>query len=264
MRTFRQLAVTAVAVITIPTLATAADVQVKVTVENLAPMNSISFAPLRIGFNNGTYDSFNNGAAPSQAIISIAEGGSGADWFPAFGAADATAVLGTVVPNPAGPLTPGATGMGTFAVDPAVNPYFTFAAMAVPSNDYFIGNDSPTAHELFDGMGNLNIASITLTASDLWDAGSEVDGTFGAAFLQGSMNSDHTDENGVVGFDFADLSVFNGETTAANYTFDSQLTANTDIYRISFAIVPEPSSAIMLGATGLVLLRRRRRIAGRA
>lgn len=258
MRAFRKIAVTAVVGAVIPALVLAADVQVQVTVENLAPTNSISFAPLRVGFNNGTYDSFDNGATAGAAIVSIAEGGSGSDWFPAFGAADPTAVLGTVVPNPAGPLVPGATGVNVFSVDPSVNPYFTFAAMAVPSNDYFIGNDSPTAHMLFDGAGNLNISSITLTASDLWDAGSEMDGAFGAAFLQGSMNSDHIDENGVVNHDFGDLSIFNGLTTAAGYTFDSQLAANTDIYRISFAQVPEPSTALLVAASGLLLLRRRR------
>ncbi|MBA3483112.1 MAG: PEP-CTERM sorting domain-containing protein [Pirellulales bacterium] len=58
----------------------------------------------------------------------------------------------------------------------------------------------------------------------------------------------------------SELSAFNGLTTAASYTFDSQLTADTDIYRISFAVVPEPSSAalIALGGFGLPVLRRRR------
>lgn len=233
-------------------------VEVRVTVENLAPTNSVAFAPLRIGFNNGTYDSFDNGAAASQAIISIAEGGSGNDWFPAFGAADPTATLGTVVPDPAGPLLPGGTGSGIFTVDPSVNQFFTFGAMVVPSNDYFIGNDSPTAYQLFDGSGNLQISSISQFGSDVWDAGSEVDGPFGAAFLQGSSNDDHIDENGVVGFDFADLDVFNGLTTAAGYTFDRQFGASDEIYRISFEIVPAPASAALLGLGGLAWARRRR------
>lgn len=238
---------------------TAKAVMVQVTVENLAPTNSISFAPLRIGFNNGTFDAFDDGGTATAPIISIAEGGSGADWFPAFMTADPTATLGTVVPNPAGPLVPGATGQGVFNVDPSINPYFTFGAMAVPSNDYFIGNDSPTQHQLLDGAGNLLISEILLTASDLWDAGSEVDGVFGAAFLQGSSNSDRIADNDVVGFDFADLSVFNGSTTAAGYVFDSQLAASTDVYRISFAVVPEPTTGALafISLAGVVLRRRR-------
>ncbi|MCA9252658.1 MAG: spondin domain-containing protein [Phycisphaerales bacterium] len=232
---------------------------IEVTVENLAPMNSVSFAPLRIGFNSGTYDSFDAGSTASAAIVSIAEGGSGADWFPAFMAADPSATLGTVVPNPAGPLVPGATGQGVFDVDGSINPYFTFGAMAVPSNDYFIGNDSPTEHEVLDASGNLLVSEIVLTASDLWDAGSEVDGIFGAAFLQGSSNSDRIADNDPVGFDFADLSIFDGSTTAAGYVFESQLDANTPIYRISFAAVPEPATGLsmLLSLAGVAIWRRR-------
>lgn len=239
-------------------VASAAVVDVRVTVENLAPTNSVSFAPLRIGFNGGVYDSFNEGSTATAAIISIAEGGSGSDWFPAFGAADPTAVLGTVVPNPAGPLLPGQTGFADFTVDTAVNPYFTFGAMVVPSNDYFIGNDSPTQHLLFDAMGNLNMTSITQFARDIWDAGSEVDGAFGAAFLMGQSNDDHIDQNGVVEFDFADLSLFNGLTTAAGYVFDSQLLADTPVYQIRFEIIPAPAGAAALGLLGLAGVRRRR------
>ncbi|MDA0660381.1 MAG: spondin domain-containing protein, partial [Planctomycetota bacterium] len=108
----------------LPTALLANPIQVRVTVENLAPANTLSFAPLRLGFNNGTFDSFNNGQAAGAAIISVAEGGSGADWFPAFAAADPTATLGTVVPNPPGPLVPGAMGSAVFTVDPMVNPNF--------------------------------------------------------------------------------------------------------------------------------------------
>ena len=234
-------------------------VEVRVTVENLAPTNSVAFAPLRLGFHNGTYDAFDNGAAATAPIISIAEGGSGIDWFPAFEAADPSATLGSVFPDPAGPLLPGATGTAVFSVDPSINPYFTFASMVVPSNDYFIGNDSPTQYQLFDTKGNLQISSITQTGDDIWDAGSEVDGAFGAAFLEGSTNADRIDENGVVEFDFQDLDVFNGLTTAAGYTFDRQFGGDDAVYRISFEVVPAPSTAALAGLGGLVMTRRRRR-----
>ena len=130
--------------------------------------------------------------------------------------------------------------------------------MVVPSNDYFVGNDDPMAHMLLDMSGNLLINEITLTASDIWDAGSEVDGIFGAAFLEGSSNGDRIPDDDVVAFDFADLSIFNGETTAAGYVFDSQLAADTDVYRISFSVVPEPATATLLCMGGFVAIRRRR------
>ncbi len=245
-----------------PALARAQTVQLRVTVENLAADNSIAFAPLRVGFGNGTYDAFNVGEAAGAAIISIAEGGSGADWFPAFQAAEPLATLGTVVPDPPGPLLPGASGTEVFTIDTSVNPFFTFAAMVVPSNDHFIGNDSPSQYLLFDGLGQLNLTSITLNASDIWDAGSEATDPLHAAFLVGGNNDLRTPQNGVVSFDFAGLSAFDGLATAAGYTFDSQLNAETEIYRISFAVVPEPSSLalVILGGLGFLVLRLRRRI----
>ena len=238
--------------------ASAAPVQVRVSVRNLAPTNSVSFAPLRIGFHSGVYDSFNNGQAAGNAIISIAEGGSGSAWLPAFAAADPGATIGTVVPNPAGPLLPGASASSVFTVDPAANRFFSFGAMVVPSNDYFIGNDSPTQYMLFDANGNLAISSIKQRARDIWDAGSELDGPFGAAFLMGSSNDDRIAQNGVVNVDFAGLSVFNGLTTAAGYVFNSQLGADTDVYEVSFEIVPAPSSFAALVVAGAVVGRRRR------
>ena len=127
-------------------------VQVRVTVENIAPMNSVSFAPLRLGFHNGTFDSFDNGQAafllgsPSIAlapIVTIAEGGSGSAWFPAFEAAEPNATLGTVVPNPAGPLTPGAMGFGVFTVDPTINRFLTFGSMVVRVSPNYLTATSP-------------------------------------------------------------------------------------------------------------------------
>ncbi len=248
--------------------AMAVPVSVRVTVQNLAPTNSVSFAPFRLAFNKGTFDTFNNGQAafllghPSIAtapIVTVAAGGSGSTWFPAWAANEPTAVTGTVVPSPAGALTPGLTGSSVFTVDPAVNPFFTFGSMVVPSNDYFIGNDSPSQYRLFNANGSLAITTIGQKASDIWDAGSEQDILANAAFVVGGTNSQRVDQNGVVGFDFADLAtVFNGATTAAGYVFNSQLTANSDIYRISFAVVPEPTTLAAAAGTALLAARRRR------
>ena len=234
---------------------------VTITVNNLAPPNSISFAPLHFGFNRGVFDSFNIGMTPGAGIISVAEGGLGDVWQANFAAADPAATRGTIGMA----LTPGQSRSMSFLVNTGLNPFFTFAAMVVPSNDFFIGNDNPQEFRLFDATGNLLINSISQTSSQIWDAGSELFSVGGAAFLVNGVNAVRTPQNGVVSFNFSELARFNGEVTAANYVFNSQLTANQPVYRIDFqssAVVPEPSTIVLL-STGLITLAvaaRRKRV----
>jgi hypothetical protein len=161
-----------------------------------------------------------------------------------------------------GLLQPGETASASFVVNTSSNDFFTFAAMVVPSNDFFIGNDSPTAYELFDASGNLLISEIVLGATDIWDAGSEVFDPLAAAFIDGADGGLRADQNSVVALNFAELAAFNGLTTATGYILNSQLTAGSDIYRISFTASPVPLPAslpLFMGALGgLAVLARRR------
>lgn len=239
------------------TLASAAQVSLTITAENLAPTNSISFAPLHFGVHSNTFNAFNIGQVATAPIISVAEGGGGAAWQAAFAAADPTATRGTI----GMPLFPGMTRSLTVMVDTTINPFFTFAAMAIPSNDFFIGNDS--AIRLFNNDGSLALTSINQKARQIWDAGSEVLDPAAAAFV--GNNSLRTPQNSVVAFNFGEFHAYNGLTTAAGYTFNSQLTADSDVYRISFsaAAVPEPETyALMLSGLmviGAIARRRRNR-----
>jgi len=269
MSCYRSWGLAGVFSVLLATVSTAQAVQVRVTVENLAPANSVSLAPFRFGFGNGTFDSFDNnqpafllGAATiaDAPIVTIAEGGSGSTWFPAFQSAEPNADLGSVLGPVIGPFLPGETNSAIFDIDPT-NRFFTFGTMVVPSNDHFLGNANPTAFEVLDVGGNLLLTSITEDASRIWDAGSETENPANAAFLVGGVNAQRENENLPVTFNFADLSAFNGLTTAAGYTFDSSLlSANTPVLRVSFAVVPEPSSValVALGGFAFVALRRRR------
>jgi hypothetical protein len=242
----------------------AAPVQVTVTVQNLAGANSVSFAPLHVGFGNGSFDAFNNGQAAAAGIVSVAEGGSGTVWQSDFAAAEPLATRGTI----GGLLQPGGSASAVFTVDPTINPFFTFGSMVVPSNDFFIGNDNPMQYRLFDAAGNLLISAIDQLASDIWDAGSEAFDPAAAAFV--GNNDLRTPQNGVVSFNFAELAGFDGLTTGAGYVFQSGLTANSPIYRISFDVqqtVAEPASlalaALSLAAGfGVPAWRRRKLHAG--
>ncbi|MEQ8847771.1 spondin domain-containing protein [Botrimarina sp.] len=247
----------------------AAAVQVRITVENLAPAGSVAIAPLRFGFGDGTFDAFDVGSpAPllgaasiaDAPIVSIAEGGSGATWFPAFEAAEPDADLGSVLGPEIPPFRPGDVASAVFEIDPA-NRYFTFATMVVPSNDHFLGNDSPFAFEVFDADGNLILNEIVEDASRIWDAGSETENPLNAAFLVVGNNAQREDENDPVTFNFADLAAFDGLETAAGYTFDAGLlSADTPVIRIGFEIVPEPTGvALLVSAMSLVAASRRRR-----
>ncbi len=257
----RGLASSAAVLIASTSTAHAALVDVTVTVQNLAPANSISFAPLHVGFNNGSFDAFNLGGVATAPIISVAEGGGGQAWQAAFALADPGATRGTV----AGLLVPGATRTLTLQVDTTLNPFFTFGAMAVPSNDFFIGNDDPREYRLFNANGSLAIQTINIKANEIWDAGSEVFDPAAAAFV--GNNGLRTPQNSVVAFNFAEFAAFNGLTTGAGYTFNSALGAQTDVYRISFSAVavPEPESyALMLTGLAMVgFMARRRGSAGR-
>jgi PEP-CTERM motif len=237
--------------------ASAAQVQLTITVDNLAASNSVSFAPLHFGVHDGGFDSFDLGSAAGAPIVSVAEGGGGAAWQAAFAAAEPGAARGTV----GGLLQPGQSRTLTLMVDTSLNQYFSFGAMVVPSNDFFIGNDSGTEYKLFNDAGQLLIGAIGQKARDVWDAGSEVFDPNAAAFV--GNNDLRADQGSVVALNFAELAAFNGMTTGAGYTFNSGLAADTDIYRISFsaAAVPEPESYALMSAgllaVGWVARRRR-------
>ncbi len=226
---------------------------VTVTITNLAAANSISFAPTHLGFHSGAFDAFNVGSVAAPGIVSVAEGGAGGQWQADFAAADPTATRGII----GMPLLPGQSRSQSFIVNAGLNRFFTFASMVIPSNDFFIGNDNPMQYRLFDDAGNLLINSISQTASQIWDAGSESFSIAGAAFLVNGNNDVRTPQNGLVSFNFAELMGFNGQATAAGYVFNSGLTERQPIYRIDFTssvnVVPEPSSVILM-ASGLMML----------
>jgi len=261
MRTSVKAVLLSVVVATSATVAPAEIVQLRVTVENLAPANSISFAPFRFGLSNGTFDAFDEGSPafllgqPTIAdapIVSVAEGGMATTWFPAFAAAELNANLGSVL-GPTGPILPGVSRSDVFTVDTA-NRFFTYASMVVPSNDHFIGNDDPQEEELFDAAGNLLITSFTEKASSIWDAGSETQDPANAAFLVDGVNAQRVDENLSVRFDLAGLSAFNGLTTAAGYTFDSSLLSlDSDIIRVSFSLVETPPAVPLPAAVPMAM-----------
>jgi hypothetical protein len=251
------------AAIAAPACVNAGIVQVRVTFENLSGANGAALSPLTVGFHDGGYDAFNNAApATGTGTQLIAEGGDGSLFQSSLAATQSSAVSGSIIAtsNGFGPgiLLPGGSGSAVFTLDTTNNRYFSFGAMVVPSNDFFIGNDNPTGIELFNASGDFVGSTITLSGSNIWEAGTEVNGPFGAAFLDGQNGAEHIAENLVVGAT-ADFAPFAGLLTAAGYTFSNTPSANADLARISFAVVPTPSAAALLGFAGIACGARRRR-----
>jgi hypothetical protein len=152
-------------------------------------------------------------------------------------------------------------------MNPANYQYISFASMVVPTNDTFWGNADSMAYRIFDDSGNFlgtnGVFEILVDASDIYDAGTEVndagvDG--GAAFAVGRDGGAGADEGGVITLASAvsDLSEFANLETPAGTTITNTSTAGT-FATIRIVAVPEPTSAGLLGlGLGGFFLRRRR------
>lgn len=179
---------------------------VVVTVENAAPSRGALQTPVWIGIHNGTFDLYDRGVAlgagglvPGPAVERLAEDGTTAPLSEQFAIAQSTSPQATLF-GPAGPLTPGDRSSTTLNVDPANDRYFSYASMVIPSNDAFIANGNPTAHELFDQNGRFVGGGFAVPGSAVLDAGTELndEASGNTAFLNQAAPNTGDTENGVV------------------------------------------------------------------
>ncbi|MCA9259283.1 MAG: spondin domain-containing protein, partial [Planctomycetales bacterium] len=153
-----------------------------------------------------------------------------------------------------------ASGSLTLSLDPMRNRYLSYGAMVVPSNDAFLGNESPTIIELFDANGDFIAQNFAILGSQIWDAGTEVNQLLGAAYIVGEDASAGVTENGMV--QLADLSqqfsAYVGSAVPSGGTFQSAPSATAPLAAFSFAVVPEPA-ALSLAAVSVAVVSARRR-----
>ncbi len=174
-------------------------VDIEVSIENLSPDNGTFLTPLWFGFHNGGFDSYDGGEPSSPGVERIAEDGNAAVLGQEFLDSGAGTIEGVL--NAIGPIAPGATTARRLtlnAVDPT-NRYFSYASMVIPSNDAYVANGNPLAHQLFDEAGNLNELDFIILGRDINDAGTEVNDELPentAFFGQAAPNTGVT-ENGV-------------------------------------------------------------------
>lgn len=232
---------------------------VVVTVSN--PGNS-SFAltPTWFGFDNGSFDLFAPSTSASAALEALAEGGDVTGIQASFGAG----VQG-VVAAPGGfagapVIEPGESGSFTIDVNKSQDRFFNFASMVIPSNDSFIGSSTPI--EIFDTNGNFlsggNSHAVSIVGSQIWDAGTDVNNTMGAAFS--AVGGSATDQNGVVAA-LAAGGLDNFLNTGTPIGTVTDLIAPSEVVAsISISAVPEPSGFALLsaGVASLGFVRRRK------
>lgn len=178
------IAAASVAAAAVPGIATAENGPVSipsviVTAENSAPSRGAVQTPIWIGVHDGSFDIYDrNVPLGSNALISresverLAEDGSTGPITEEFASLLPGSPQATLF-GPSGPLTPSESVSTTLNLDPSTQRYFSYASMVIPSNDAFIANGSPFAHELFDDRGRFVGEDFVVTGTEVLDAGTE-------------------------------------------------------------------------------------------
>lgn len=203
LRSHRVALAAAMTLGTMTTMATAASAAtLRVTIENLAPINGGFLTPAWVGFHDGTFDLYDRGVSLDgfTGLESLVEDGDTAQLTDAFATENPAGVQATLLSDGIPPLEVGELTSFLLDVDPATNQYFSYASMVIPSNDAFIANGNPLAHEIFDDAGNFLGADFVVLGSEVLDGGTEVNDELpsSTAFLGQASPNTGTDENGVV------------------------------------------------------------------
>ena len=226
--------------------ATTQAASLNITVE--APSN-LGLAPALLAFHDGSTDFFDTGSPASAGLESLAEVGNTSVLQNSLGAG----VDSITVAN-GGPFFPGNSNTVMFNISDS-NTMLSFAAMILPSNDWFIGNND--ALDISSLIGAPLGSSLVFEFGRVYDAGTELEDF---AFSPG---------NGIIGIDTAsdpgggtaqggNISLvsgadpFGGFANTSPGTFDSTVfdfnangAGNTVLGRVTLTVVPEPSTLLV-------------------
>jgi hypothetical protein len=149
-----------------------------ITVENLAPPMGTVVTPLWFGFHDGSFTIYRDGAPASAALERLAEDANAGPISNRFNQAGVGISQGIVFGSDdiLNSIFPGSTASAKVLLDCSLTSshYFSYAAMIVPSNDAFIGNECPTECRIVDEYGQFVGADIIVMGSEVRDAGTEV------------------------------------------------------------------------------------------
>ena len=228
------------------TSATTLGTTIRVTVRNQAPEMGTFQTPVWLGVHDGTFDIYDLGTPASPALERIAEDGNFAPLaadFAASGAGDFDAVILGQTFASAGPIPPGESASILIRLDPSAGPlYLSYASMVIPSNDAFVANGDPMAHQIYDGSGAFQPTSFVVAAAEALDAGTEFNDEVAANtafFGQSAPNTGTTTTDNIAlhpGFLAAGMSGILDDPMFANADF-----ANTVGYEFLEVTVTEVS-----------------------
>jgi hypothetical protein len=256
------------------------DIQITVTNEQQA--GGFVLAPVFFGVQgNSSYSTFTAGSTASSAIASLAETGSTAALASQFTAntgstMDTTLTSGGTLPQ----FLPGQSASTTLNIgSPTGSEYLSYAGMVVPSNDFFLGNQS--ALQIFDSSGHfVGPITINVYGTDVWNADSEQQ-SLTSALAFGANAQTATPGNGVqiangsithvLPGSEAFLNSIVGLPTAAGYDISQVYSSPEDSLVATITIndlsatgtVPEPSSILLFGTGVIAVIVQQRRMRSR-
>ncbi|MEL6158671.1 MAG: spondin domain-containing protein [Cyanobacteria bacterium J06627_32] len=272
MQLFRGVAAGAIAaasVLSVAPLASAATL--RITVSNLAPENGNFLTPAWFGLHDGSFDLYNRNEPITAGLERLVEDGDipplNAEFSAAGGGTVQGAVLGLEGTAP-GPIDPGeVASILVEDVDASAESsrYFSYASMVIPSNDFFIANGDPLAHQIFDDSGNFLGADFIVAGSNVLDGGTEVNDELPetTAFLGQTVADTGEVEGG--GVTLAQGYIPGGNVLSSDDFFNADFTApgyevarfQVELVEDDAASVPEPGSVLALMAVGSFLVSRK-------
>ena len=178
--------------------------QFKVTIINTAPEEGVRFTPVWVGFHDGTFDTYDTGTLQTPQLNAIAEDGDTQPISQVFlnESGLVSPVDGTIFGATNNFFFPGDVVSDTFTLDTnsGNNRYFSYATMVVPSNDAFVSNANPLAHQIIDEDGNPITVGFTILGTQVRDGGTEDNDEFPAntAGLAQTVPNTGTTSNNVI------------------------------------------------------------------